>query len=168
MGFTGSFVVCRSDRALDEIEALTSRDDAVEWQTGFPSGWRVGRYPGTGIVQDVVGMLRDLVTETGAPALTGWVFDSDYVDVIGYGPQSGWWHVALAPDAADGYLADDDIEFEDGFPDQEQAVERAEAWAREAGLQPDPSGLRKLFDAEADPLAEDLFTSLVEVLGFTR
>ncbi|MFI1169972.1 hypothetical protein [Streptomyces melanogenes] len=102
-----------------------------------------------------------LVDETGAPVLVVHVVDSDFATVDAESPQGLSWHCALSPEMARDY----DLP-EEWIGDPVEVGERAEAWAREAGLQPDPVALRNALVAECDPLAEDLVSALVHALGF--
>jgi hypothetical protein len=102
-----------------------------------------------------------IVGETSAPVLVSHVVDSDFVAVQAASPGGLSWQCALSAQMARDY----------GFPDEwiggpEEVGERAAAWAREAGLQPDPVALRAALVAECDPLAEDLVFALVHALGF--
>ncbi|MDQ1012441.1 hypothetical protein QFZ82_006926 [Streptomyces sp. V4I23] len=99
--------------------------------------------------------------ETGASVLVSHVVDSDFATVQAASPNGLSWQCALSPEMARDY----------GLPcewigDPVEVGERAAAWAREAGLRPDPVALRTALVAECDPLAEDLVFALVHALGF--
>ncbi len=102
-----------------------------------------------------------IIRETRAPVLVSHVVDSDFATVQAASPDGLSWQCALSPEMARDY----------GLPgewvgDAVEAGERAAAWAREAGLRPDPVALKAALAAECDPLAEDLVFALVHALGF--
>lgn len=102
-----------------------------------------------------------IVDETCAAVLVAHVVDSDFAAVQAASPDGLSWQCALSPEMAGDY----------GLPgewigDSAEVGERAAAWARGAGLQPDPVALRAALVAECDPFAEDLVFALVHALGF--
>ncbi|MEU6442159.1 hypothetical protein [Streptomyces sp. NPDC047046] len=101
------------------------------------------------------------MSETGAPVLVCHVVDSDFGGVQAASPEGVSWRCALSPGMARDYGLP-----EEWIGDAAEAGERAVAWAREAGLQPDPVALKAVLVAECDPLAEDLVFALVHALGF--
>lgn len=166
MGFSGSLVLCRSSVGFEELAAVWSRDQGLVWSKLLGDGWRIGQWLGSGFADDAPEMLAALVAETGRPAMTGYVVDSDCVDVYGLGLATPRWRACLAREAMAGYLDEDEIELEQMFPDASTAAQQAAAWAREAQLVPDEEGLASLFARqEADLFAEDLFFDLVIHLG---
>jgi hypothetical protein len=166
VGMWGSFVVCRSEQPLDDVTAIIERDDGLSGYWTGPSGWQVGEYPGSFIVDDAAQLLVDLVAETSAPALTGFVMDSDCVDIQAHASKSGSWRACLDRAAMASYLAEDGTSLADRFLAPADAAQRARQWAEEAGLSASPYRLEHLFgDAHADPLAEDLFFGLLTALG---
>lgn len=166
MGFWGSFVLCRTEQPLDEIEIINDRDEGLEWSSSFESGWQVGQYPGNYILDDARALLEDLARLTGAPALIGFVLDSDCIDLRAYAPESGYFTACLDRESMAGYMADDGAVLADRFLPPDAAVSKASTWANAAGLDPDRDALVRLFTtAEADPFAEDLFFELVTALG---
>ncbi|HEY3717595.1 MAG TPA: hypothetical protein VGL39_23975 [Jatrophihabitantaceae bacterium] len=111
-------------------------------------------------------MLEDLVRETNAPALTGFVMDSDCVDVRALGATSGPWRTCVDRAAMSAYLSEDGGNIDAQFLPAAGAAERAVAWAAEAGLPASSAGLELPFrDGHADPMAEDLFFELLDRLG---
>jgi hypothetical protein len=64
-----------------------------------------------------------------------------------------------------GYLSDSDLEVDTVFLAPAAAAQVAARWSAEAGFTANGSELLRLFDAEAEPFAEDLFDDLLEALG---
>ncbi|MCG7205848.1 hypothetical protein [Streptomyces arenae] len=165
MGFWGSYVVCRSETPLDGLQAVVERHDGIDEHEHRPGGWQIGRYPGPELADEGPGMLAELAAETRAPALTGFVLDSDTVFVEGFSARAGHWRACLAREAAEAYCDDDDEDFAAEFPPAEAAARAAAAWAREAGLTPDPPGLLAVFAVADTDWAEGLFFRLLDLLG---
>jgi hypothetical protein len=112
--------------------------------------------------------MNALARETGgAPALFGYVMDSDCVVVEAAAPESGAWTTCLGRAAMAGYLGagDEGLTVEDYFLEPDDAAERAVAWAAEAGHEVNAESLIDVLTAEADPLAENLFFRLLDRLG---
>ncbi|MFE7595743.1 hypothetical protein [Streptomyces sp. NPDC057494] len=154
MGFSGSFIVARVNRPLTELAAMRVSDCTPLWWA------RDGRWQ---ILQacPVTDPDPSIIDETRAAVLVAHVVDSDFVTVQAASPDGLSWQCALSPEMARDY----------GLPgewigDPVEVGERAEAWARGAGLQPDPLALRAALVAECDPLAEKLVFALVHALGF--
>ncbi|AXL90557.1 hypothetical protein C4J65_21390 [Streptomyces sp. CB09001] len=131
MGYWGYFVVGRAERPLAELEALAGAGDMTLCRSA-PDGWQVWEFPGG---DGDVGNMNDLAGQTGAPALFGYVMDSDCVVVEAAAPESGAWTTCLARTAMAGYLGAerDGLTLEDYFLEPRDAAERAVAWAAEAG-----------------------------------
>jgi hypothetical protein len=164
MGFWGSLVLCRPSGDLSEVEAIVSRDESVS-EVAQPGGdWRVGQCEDTALIEDAEAFLRDLVAESGAPAVLGYVLDSDCVDLVAMGVASGVWRSCLNREAMRAY--DEDYLLDESVLHAEAAAERAAQWAAEAGLQPNLPALRSVFSRTGDVLfAESLFFELVDALG---
>lgn len=96
------------------------------------------------------------------------MLDSDTVFVKGFSPAAGHWRACLAREAAEAYCEDDDEDFDTEFPLPEPAAQAAAAWAREAGLTPDPSALLATLAEEDSDFAEELFFRLLYQLGIGR
>lgn len=163
MGFWGSYVVCRSGTPLDELQAVVERHDGIDEHEYPPGGWQVGRYPGPEPAGEGPVLLAELAKEAGVPALTGFVLDSDTVFVESFSARAGHWRSCLVREAAEAYCEDEDFDAE--FPRPEAAARFAVAWAREAGLTPDPPGLLEVFAVEDTDFAEELFFRLLGRLG---
>jgi hypothetical protein len=174
MGYWGYYVVGRSGQPLAELDALGGAKGltlcataAGDWQvwaypTGAPGAETAG---GTGDV----GNMNALAGETGAPALFGYVMDSDCVVVEAAGPESGAWTTCLARRAMAAYLGDGEgLTIEDYFLEPRDAAERAVAWAAEAGRAAVAQALVDVLTSEpgpADPLAENILFRLLDRLG---
>ncbi|MFE0249755.1 hypothetical protein [Streptomyces sp. NPDC059010] len=163
MGYWGYFVVGRGERPLTELDALAGAD-GMALRDEAPGGWQVWEYPSSG---GDIGSMNALAQETGAPALFGYVMDSDCVVVEAAAPQSGAWTTCLARAAMAGYLAagDASLTLEDYFLEPGDAADRAVAWAAEAGHEVNAESLVDVLTADADPLAENIFFRLLDRLG---
>jgi hypothetical protein len=163
MGLWGSYVLCRTEQSLEEIKALNCGGEDVEAAGDLGQGWQLGEC--ADVLDDAQATLEELARTTGAPTLAGLVFDSDCVDVHGYGVSTGHFRACLDRENMAGYL-EGDAEMDQVFLPPADAAARAAAWAGEAGLRPDHDALAELFgNAEADPFAEDLFFDLIHALG---
>ncbi|MHA5052637.1 hypothetical protein [Streptomyces sp. SD15] len=163
MGYWGYYVVGRSERPLAELDALADADGMV-LRTTAPDGWQVWEYPsGDGDV----GSMNTLAGETGAPALFGYVMDSDCVVVEAAAPESGTWTTCLARAAMAGYLGagEQGLTVDDYFLEPSDAAERAVTWAAEAGRTVVAGPLLEVLTADADPLAENLLFRFLDRLG---
>ncbi|MFF7448623.1 MULTISPECIES: hypothetical protein [unclassified Streptomyces] len=163
MGYWGYFVVGRSARPLGELEALAGAG-GLSPRTRTAEGWQVWEHPGA---QGDVGSMNALARETGAPALFGYVMDSDCVVVEAAGPESGAWTTCLARTAMATYIGagEEGLTLEDYFLEPGDAAERAVAWAEEAGHAVEAERVLEVLTAEADPLAENLFFRLLDRLA---
>jgi hypothetical protein len=164
MGFWGSLVLCRPSGDLSEVEAIVSRDESVS-EVAQPGGdWRIGQCEDTALIEDAEAFLRELVAESGAPAVLGYVLDSDCVDLVAMGAISGVWRSCLNREAMRAH--DEDYLLDESILHAEAAAERATQWAAEAGLQPNLPALLSVFSRTGDILfAESLFFELVDALG---
>jgi hypothetical protein len=162
MGYWGYYVVGRSERPLAELEALAGARGMV-LRTAAPDGWQVWEYPsGDGDI----GNMNTLARETGAPALFGYVMDSDCVAVEAAAPDSGVWTACLARQAMAGYVGgEDELGVDDYFLEPADAAARAVSWAAEAGHAISAEPLLEVLTADPDPLAENLFFQFLDRLG---
>ncbi|MFC5959605.1 hypothetical protein ACFP51_35950 [Streptomyces pratens] len=177
MGYWGYFVVGRDERPLAERDALAGAR-GMTLRTSAPGGWQVWEYPsGDG----GIGNMNDLARETGAPALFGYVMDSDCVVVEAAAPRSGAWTTCLARSAMAGYLGapaadgtggadadggaegaegavQDGLTLEDYFLEPRDAADRAVEWAAEAGHTVSAEELLEVLTADPDhpPLSAPL------------
>ncbi|MER6675784.1 hypothetical protein [Streptomyces sp. NPDC000983] len=162
MGYWGYFVVGREERPLGELAALAGAP-GITLRREAPDGWQVWEYASG---EGDVGNMHELAAQTGAPALFGYVMDSDCAVVEAAGPLSGAWSTCLAREAMAARLgAGDGPTLEDYFLQPRDAAERAVAWAAEAGHTVPAEPLLDVLTAEPDPLAENLFFLLLDRLG---
>ncbi|GAB2723435.1 hypothetical protein [Streptomyces bullii] len=164
MGYWGYFVVGRAERPLAELDALSGARHGLTLHTSVPGGWQVWEYPsGDGDV----GSMNALARETGAPALFGYVMDSDCVVVEAAAPDSGAWTTCLARAAMAGHLGADreGLTLEDYFLEPRDAAGRAVEWAAEAGHTADADALVEVLSADPEPVAENLLFRLLDRLG---
>ncbi|CAL9443565.1 hypothetical protein [Streptomyces sp. enrichment culture] len=171
MGYWGYFVVGRGERPLAVLDALSGAAQGLTLRTSAPDGWQVWEYPGAA---GDIGSMNDLARETGAPALFGYVMDSDCVVVEAASPEHGAWTACLGRAAMAGHLGGgntaeggdpDGLTVEDYFLDPRDAAERALAWAAEAGRTASPDDLLDVLSVEPDDVAENLFFRLLDRLG---
>ena len=186
MGYWGYYVVGRSERPLAELDALAGAE-AMTLCVTADDGWQIWAYPtgapgaeaaggdgGSGSAGSAgsaadVGNMNTLARQTGAPALFGYVMDSDCVVVEAAGPESGAWATCLARRAMAAYLGDGQGRtVEDYFLEPRDAAERAVGWAAEAGRVAVERSLVEVLASEpgpADPLAENILFRLLDRLG---
>ncbi|MFD9070610.1 hypothetical protein [Streptomyces lasiicapitis] len=165
MGYWGYYVVGRSERPLGEFAAVAGVRDRLTLLERRPDGWQVWECPSDGTVD--VGNMNTLAHETEAPALFGYVLDSDCVVVEAAAPESGAWTTCLARDAMAGYLdlGEDELTVEDYFLEPRVAADRAVAWAAESGRTARPAALLDVLTADPEPSAEELFFRFLDRLG---
>ncbi|WP_030316947.1 hypothetical protein [Streptomyces sp. NRRL B-3229] len=166
MGYWGYFVVGRSERPLDGLDALAGVEGLVLRESA-PDGWQVWEYASG---EGEVGNMNSLARETGSPALFGYVMDSASVVVEAAAPESGGWTTCLAREAMTRYLGPDDsdgggLALDDYFLEPRDAAARAVAWAAEAGHVVAEEPLLDVLVSEPDPLAENLFFRMLDRLG---
>ncbi|MFJ5921450.1 hypothetical protein ACIQF6_02460 [Kitasatospora sp. NPDC092948] len=161
MGFTGEFVLARSDRPLREL-AVFATDcaegyaDCVTECTPRPGGWQTLQIH-HGLRSDSLQPYRQLVETTGAPVLLANVMDSDVCEVVGLAPSGARWSTMLDPVMAADY----------GIPEPEPgAAEHIARWAAEAGFAADPVALADVLVKRADPFVEELIFDLIDACGF--
>ncbi|GAA0656010.1 hypothetical protein GCM10009535_38640 [Streptomyces thermocarboxydovorans] len=164
MGFWGYFVVGRAERPLAGLDALAGAAQGMTLRTSAPGGWQVWEYPSAG---GDIGNMNDLARETGAPALFGYVMDSDCVVVEAAAPGSGAWTTCLARTAMARYLGggEEELTVDDYFLEPRDAARRAVGWAAEAGHTASADDLVEVLSADPDPVAENLFFRLLDRLG---
>ncbi|POX54233.1 hypothetical protein C3489_13975 [Streptomyces sp. Ru71] len=163
MGYWGYFVAGRGQRPLDGFQALAELP-ALRPRTAAP-GWQLWECPSG---EADIGGMTALARETGAPALYGYVMDSDCVVVEAAGPLSGAWTTCLGRTAMAGYLGEDGLALDDCFLPPAEAAGRAAAWAAEAGRTVASATLLDVLLADPDPLAENLLFRFLGRLGVVR
>ncbi|MER7476866.1 hypothetical protein ABTX60_04275 [Streptomyces sp. NPDC126510] len=176
MGYWGYFVVGRGERPLPELDALAGAGDGPTQRASAPGGWQVWEYPSS---DGDIGNMNALARETGAPALFGYVMNSECVVLEAAAPESGAWTTCLARTAMAGYLGAnrEGLTLEDYFLDPDDAADHAVRWAAEAGHEvnagalvdvltsdPDPPPLSASLE-RGDPQAENLLFRFLDRLG---
>lgn len=128
MGYSGLVVIARSDTRLDELACIDDLFVAVS-DTVRAEGWRIGFL---GPVDDVssTDLARDLVAETGAPAVVLSVFDSDVADAVAIGPSGHVVRFYLNEEMVR-QLVDDEAQV---VPRNDAAVAGLLQWAVEANM----------------------------------
>ncbi|MEV7077559.1 hypothetical protein AB0N88_03225 [Streptomyces sp. NPDC093516] len=164
MGYWGYFVVGRGERPLAGLTALAGAAEGLTRHTSAPDGWQVWEHPGA---EGDVGNMNALADETGAPALFGYVMNSECVVLEAAAPESGAWTTCLARAAMAGYLGAgrEGLTLEDYFLEPRDAAERAVRWAAEAGHEVNAETLLDVLVSDPDPLAENLFFRFLDRLG---
>jgi hypothetical protein len=164
MGYWGYFVVGRGERPLAELDALAGAGDGLTRCGPAPGGWQVWEYPSS---DGDLGNMNALALETGAPALFGYVMNSECVVLEAAAPESGAWTTCLARAAMSDYLGADreGLTLEDYFLEPRDAAERAVRWAAEAGHEVNADALVDVLTSDPEPLAENLFFRFLDRLG---
>ncbi len=148
MGYTGRIVVARSGQRLAE-----TLDAAVLDEKDLGDGWQSLQLDG-----DLRSANESLVDQTGAPALSAFIVDSDLADVSGQAPSGVRWRAYLHENKA----------LQMGAPplttSRDEVVRQALAWSAEAGLPASEGALRSALDAH-NTFAEETFDELLAALG---
>ncbi|QKW08771.1 hypothetical protein HUT18_22735 [Streptomyces sp. NA04227] len=165
MGYWGYYVVARGGRPLTEYEALKSVREELVLLEERAAGWQVWECEAAGEAAPGIGSMRQLAQESGAPALFGYVMDSECAVVEGAAADSGTWTACLAPVAMATLLGVGERDLEDYFLPPDNATARAVTWAAEAGFSACEPLLHEAFTIGADPSAETLFFRLLDLLG---
>ncbi|MCK8435301.1 hypothetical protein G3I77_20450 [Streptomyces sp. D2-8] len=176
MGYWGYFVVGRGERPLPELDALAAAGDGPTQRAFAPGGWQVWEYPSS---DGDIGNMNALAQETGAPALFGYVMNSECVVLEAAAVESGAWTTCLARSAMAGYLGAnrEGLTLEDYFLEPGDAAERAVRWAAEAGCEVNADALMDVLTSDpeppplsaslerGDPQAENLLFRFLDRLG---
>ncbi|BCY05428.1 hypothetical protein [Actinoplanes sp. L3-i22] len=153
MGYSGELLVARSAQPLAGSPAIG--ETAVLFEKELGGGWRYAQLDG-----GASDALAELVRLTGAPALSAFVIDSDAALVEAASPAGVSWAAHVHPERA----------AEMGAPalglGPAEIVERAVAWAAEAGLTADAGAVAAVL-ASANTFAEETFEELLDALGIT-
>jgi hypothetical protein len=162
MGFSGYYVVGRSERPLAEQGALVGVRENLALYQQRGVGWQIWQHPSEPDIGDMGALARSM----RSPVLFGYVMNSDCVAVEAAAPQSGSWYACLARETMAGYLHANGMVLDDLFLPAEEAVLRAAEWAAEAGTTPAAGQLREALSAKRpEPLAEELFFRFLGGLG---
>lgn len=151
---------------MEELVAITERDEGLEDHQVRQGGWQIGTYYGTYIVQDADAMINELAVETGGPTMTGYFFHSNTIGIDAYSEAHGKWSACLGRAEMSNLLGMDGKLLEDTFPDPAAATAKAVRWAVEAGLIPTHSDVLAVFERpHGDPWVEPLMFELLDALG---
>lgn len=187
MGLSGHLVFGRSTQPLlfapvfDDLHPEVK--DTIRSWNARPGGWQTLELD-SGLWES--GYLRELVAWTKAPACVAGVYDSDMAQVTGLDPAGRGWEARLNLEAAASLLADEPQDMDDmslwvGSPEFNEGVQhkRAElveevpnsaeaalAWATSAGITPPSRSRIEEVLLSRDTFAENLFSTLLDVLGF--
>ncbi|AJE85162.1 MULTISPECIES: hypothetical protein [Streptomyces] len=165
MGYWGYYVVGRSPRPLADCASLQAVRPELTLLEDRAADWQVWECPAAGEAAPRIGSMNRLARETCAPALFGYVLDSDCVVVEAAAPGSGAWTACLAPAAMAAHLGEDARVLEDYFLPPGDAARRAVAWAAEAGFTVPSAPLLEALTAVAEPSAETHFFRFLDLLG---
>jgi hypothetical protein len=190
VGFSGHLVFARSNRPLLEAPVLDGLAEdlkaSVRIGESRPGGWQTLRID-VGAWDDAD--LPALVEWSRAPACVAEVSDSSLAFVTGLDGSGVRWQAWLNLDNVAGLLAEEPEDLEDQLlwldtPEFQEAVSRkraeldaevsadaegAIAWAAAAGISvtPETSEIEELLRSH-ETFAEDLFSELLDRLGFPR
>ncbi len=170
MGFSGSWVLGRltgGARVLAELAPSVAELDEPEPVVQFEGGWQGELFQDAELTGHGV-ELTELVAATGAPAMTAFCFDSDWIIVYGLTPIGLQSFCALN---AGSYRSEaDDDPNQEQVPATAQAVAVMTEWAAEAGLTPDSERLATVLDDQAEEFEFDYdsFLDLTAALGLTQ
>lgn len=162
MGYSGYYVVGRSERPLAEQTALVGVRHNLTLHQQRSDGWQIWQHPREPDIGDMGALARSM----GSPVLFGFVMDSACVAVEAAAPDSGSWYACLARETMADYLEASGLGLDDLFLTAGDAVQRAAEWAAEAGTSLAAEPLREVLCAtRPEPLAEELFFRFLETLG---
>jgi hypothetical protein len=168
MGFWVSFVLVRGQRSVLEWPALAEYEDSLghEEQHG---PWLLARFEGGDLEGHGEALIPDLAQESGAPALMGFVLDSDAVELDACSASGGYWRACLVRNVMRGYCEDDDSDF-GVYLLPSAAVAAAASWAKDAGLTSQLPALETVFAVEEAEMfeAENVFFDLLRALGLVH
>ncbi|MGW2961242.1 hypothetical protein ACWDGI_22615 [Streptomyces sp. NPDC001220] len=187
MGYSGDFVLVRSDSSLTDLPVFDDPEWCIEERTERfhecwprPGGWRTlqvnDHLPENGDDR----WLHRLVTVTGSPVMIASVMDSDVCYVRGLTPSGVAWSTFLDPVMAADYEVSVSPPSEDEAPQGEtdkdrrvrwlladvpRTAEQIAVWAAESGFTADRDALRAVLTKRADPLVENLLFELIDACG---
>lgn len=187
MGYSGDFVLLRSDSSLSDLRIFDDPEWCVEDRAEHfhecrprPGGWQTFQVHDCLPENDDDRWLSRLVTATGSPVMIASVVDSDVCYVRGLTPSGVAWSTFLDPVMAADYAVSVPPPSQDEAPpgetDRDRRVrwlladvpgtaERIALWAAESGFSADREALRGVLSRRADPFAEDLFFELIDACG---
>lgn len=163
MGYSGFVIIARTgDTRLDDLACVDDLFVAVT-DSVYAAGWRVGFL---GPVDDTTPrrLALDLALETGAPAITLDVFDSDCAFATAADPAGTTVDFHLNEQ----FIRDMTEELDDPFePLNHHATAGLLAWAATAGLTADPDRLAAALDQPPGPGGDGIH-GIAEALGITE
>jgi hypothetical protein len=167
IGSTGSFVLAG---ARDESDlAWIGGPTRIEASTATGGPWVAASYDDDEFWEHEQ-ILTRLVQQTRRPALMALCLDSNFLGVVGLSPDGAWWSgvvdSAAANTAREEGLGEGYDNVVPEFSDTEESVVGAMAWARDAGLTPQESELRRIFtDGEWVQPADHYLGELLAAIG---
>jgi hypothetical protein len=169
VGYWGVFTLARTSKPTDELDSIAEVSDgaATSEQRGL---WQISEFWEEDVYSAAGAVLSQLVAATDAPALVGFVLDSDCVWVDGLVPGGRRFRVCIARESTQSYLDDHDQDIDQTFLDPQAATQAAVHWSAAAGLTPTPGLLTELFTRdELDVgVGQGAWFALVEALGVGR
>ncbi|MGI5142451.1 MULTISPECIES: hypothetical protein [unclassified Streptomyces] len=187
MGYSGDFVLVRSDTSLRDLPVFDDPEWCIEESADYfdecwprPGGWQTLQVNDYLPENDDDRWLHRLVTATGSPVMIASVMDSDICYVRGLTPSGVAWSTFLDPVMAADYEVSvsppSDDEAPRGETDKDRRVrwlladvpktaEQIGVWAAEGGFTADREALRVVLAKRAEPFVEDLFFELVDACG---
>lgn len=187
MGYSGDFVLVRSDSSLPDLPVFDDPEWCIEERADYfhdcrprPGGWQTLQVNDYLPENDDDRWLQRLVTATGSPVMIASVMDSDVCYVRGLTPSGVTWSTFLDPVMAADYEVSVSPPSEDEAPpgetdkdrrvrwllaDTPKTAEQIAVWAAEGGFTADREALRVVLTKRADPFVEDLFFELVDACG---
>lgn len=166
MGFWGTFVVCHTRDSLETIAALAQFSEDLEECWRCADSWTIARYAGDRLTGASAELIADLVAQTQAPALLGFVMDSDAVIVEASSKEHGYWRSGLGRAALANFAAENGQDLSDwGLADDRTATQYGLAWAAVAGCKADEGALAQAWHQEGDPFIEPVFFRFLTSLG---
>jgi len=136
VGFSGSFLVARSDRPMWALDGVRELADHVIWHGTGQDGWQAVQLhrapedwqpPMTG-VDGREHLLESMLTQTGQPVLAAVVLVSDGAQLIGYSPRGGRWSGWLKPEALVDHLGSSYTDCLEVHEDEELPEDLDEFW----------------------------------------
>ncbi|MEW2137696.1 hypothetical protein AB0892_14030 [Streptomyces sp. NPDC005409] len=167
MGFSGELVFGRSERPLLEAPVFggaqeDDRGGITAWWPR-PGGWQTLQFHDT-LPADTDEVLRAVVEWTGAPACVARVHDSDVALVSGLEPGGDrwqtWLNLVIAAEMTDRPQAELDAR----VPGDAARI-LAWAWDADAGEGVESAAIAQTLRSR-EPCVEDLFSTLLDRLGF--
>jgi hypothetical protein len=169
MSYFGSAVLARYPRRLEALECVAGIDSFADvHEQACADRWRLG-YVDSPEYHDPGELARQLVVETGAPAIALYINDGEYAIAACCSPRGNTCEFYLDERAFLEYCADFDEEDLGGrrLQRNDEAVGVLLRWASEAGLTADPDKLTVAL-ATGPGQPDDGVQRLVEALGISH